>query len=201
MPLHVPLQVRVYEFSESASCRPVIHFETVGGAAANEVTIIEQPAGFQLRAQLLVHSADVTALSLYPAFKSLAVADRSGIVSLLDLSKPALMWLQVWASAGGWLARAFAAAGAGCTRTTPPEASTQPAPLTASRHAPQAPMRVLITSLSLARCPLPPPRDRHELLGACATLPAGAPVKCVLAAGADGAVAIMDHATGFCIAR
>lgn len=88
-------QVRVYEFSERASSGPIVHFESVGGAAANESTPVAQPAGFQLRAQLRVHSADVTALSFNPAFKSLAVADRSGIVSLLDLSKPALMWLQV----------------------------------------------------------------------------------------------------------
>lgn len=62
-------------------------------------------------------------------------------------------------------------------------------------------MRVPVTSLSLGRCPLPLPRDRHELLGAYATLPAGTPVKCVVAAGADGTVAIMDTSTGFSVPR
>lgn len=65
----------------------------------------------------------------------------------------------------------------------------------------QAPMRVPVTALSLARCPLPPQRDRQELLGAYMTLPTGTPVKCVVAAGADGAVAVMDAATGFFLAR
>lgn len=47
------------------------------------------------RLQSLVHSADVRNSAYSPAFKFVAVADGAGAVSLIDLAKPAVLWLQV----------------------------------------------------------------------------------------------------------
>jgi hypothetical protein len=62
-------------------------------------------------------------------------------------------------------------------------------------------MRAAVSSLALARCPLPPPRDRNPLLGGYASLPAGAPLRCVVAAAADSSVGVLDAATGFFLSR
>lgn len=87
--------MRVYQFSERARTTDVSHLESIGAAAPNARTTISEPPGFQLRLQGLVHSADVTCSAYNPSFKFVAVGDRAGAVSLIDLSRPALLWLQV----------------------------------------------------------------------------------------------------------
>jgi hypothetical protein len=87
--------VRVFQFDERARDIDVVHFESVGGASNNDTTPIREAPGFQLRLQSLVHSSDICTSAYNPAFKHVAVSDKAGTVSLIDLSKPALMWLQV----------------------------------------------------------------------------------------------------------
>ena len=87
--------MRVYQFCERAKAIDVVHFESVGGASNNETTPVKEPPGFQLRLQSLVHGANICTSTYNPSFKFVAVSDRAGMVSLVDLSKPALLWLQV----------------------------------------------------------------------------------------------------------
>jgi hypothetical protein len=89
------VQVRVFQFTERPRTAPVVHFESVGAPDANAATRVSEPPGFQLLLQSLVHSADVTTSAYSPSFKHVAVADAAGMVSLVDLSKPAVLWLQV----------------------------------------------------------------------------------------------------------
>jgi hypothetical protein len=60
---------------------------------------------------------------------------------------------------------------------------------------------VPIVSLALARCPLPLPRDRNQLLGSFSRTPGGMAIPCVVALGADSAMSVMDAGTGFPLAR
>ncbi|KAI8474766.1 MAG: hypothetical protein J3K34DRAFT_490656 [Monoraphidium minutum] len=151
-------EVRVYQFDERPRAIDVVHFESVGGASNNDTTALREPPGFQLRLQSLVHSSDITTSAYNPAFKHVAVADKAGTVSLIDLAKPALLWLQ-------------------------------------------APMRVPVASLALARCPLPHHRDRNPLISGYDGLHAGAPIKCVVVAAVDSSVGVLDAATGFFLSR
>jgi hypothetical protein len=100
--------MRVFQFSERPRATAVVHFESVGGASSNPTTRLAAPAGFQLLLQSLLHSADITTSAYNPSFKHVAVADAAGMVSLVDLSKPAVLWLQVgvvrrsvWRAGGG----------------------------------------------------------------------------------------------------
>jgi len=157
-------EVRVYQFAEHSRTTEVVHFESVGGAANNDTTPLKEPPGFQLRLQSLVHSADICTSAYHPSFKFVAVSDKAGTVSLIDLSKPAILWLQ-------------------------------------------APMKVPVVSLALARCPLPPRRERSGLVassgapGAGPPAPGGAYVNCVVAVAADSSVGVLDAATGFFLSR
>lgn len=85
----------MYQFDERPRDIDVVHFESVGGAANNDTTAVSEPPGFQLRLQSLVHSSDICTSAYNPSFKHVAVSDKAGTVSLIDLSKPALLWLQV----------------------------------------------------------------------------------------------------------
>jgi hypothetical protein len=157
-PNRIGPQVRVYQFSPDPQTRDVLFLESVGGRANNESSPVSEPPGFQLVLTCDVHISDVTALAHNPASRHVAAADRAGTVSLLDLSKPALLWLQ-------------------------------------------APVRVPVAALALSRCPLPPHRDRNDLLGSLGALPAGARVPCVLVVGADSTVGVLDRATGFFLSK
>lgn len=53
---------------------------------------LQEPSGFQLRLLTLLHSSDIVSSAYLPQFKMVAVSDRSGSVSLIDLSKPAVPW-------------------------------------------------------------------------------------------------------------
>jgi hypothetical protein len=80
-----------------------------------------------------------------------------------------------------------------------------PKPTTTPAHPPpparQAPLRVPITSLALARCPLPPPRDRNQLLGSFSRTPGGTAIPCVVALGADSSITVLDAGMGFPLAK
>jgi hypothetical protein len=49
---------------------------------------------------VLVHTSGVTAVTYSPVAKMVAMGDRAGAVSLLDLAQPALLWLQARAPPG-----------------------------------------------------------------------------------------------------
>lgn len=53
---------------------------------------LQEPSGFQLRLLTRLHSSDIVSSAYLPQFKMVAVSDRSGSVSLIDLSKPAVPW-------------------------------------------------------------------------------------------------------------
>lgn len=65
----------------------------------------------------------------------------------------------------------------------------------------QAPLRAPVASLAITRAPLPPRRERSGLVPAHEPLKAGAPVRCVVAAGADASVAVLDAATGYYLSK
>lgn len=86
----------MYQLSERPQALRCIRFEAVGAAGAdNHALVIEEPPGLQLRLRTLIHSADVCASAYNPSFKMVASSDAAGTVSLVDLSKPAVLWLQV----------------------------------------------------------------------------------------------------------
>ncbi|GBF90963.1 hypothetical protein Rsub_03818 [Raphidocelis subcapitata] len=152
-------EVRVYQFSERARTTEVSHLESIGVAGPDARTAVSEPPGFQLRLQSLVHSADITCSAYNPSFKFVAVGDRAGAVTLVDLSRPALLWLQT-------------------------------------------PLKSPAVSLALARCPLPPRRARNGLVSErLAGAPDGAPVRAVVAVGADSSVVVLDAASGFALSK
>jgi hypothetical protein len=66
----------------------------------------------------------------------------------------------------------------------------------------QTPLPSPAASLTLARCPLPPRRARSGLVaGQLGAAPDGAPVRAVVAAGADSSVVVLDAATGFALSK
>lgn len=151
-------EVRVFMFSRRPRSSDVVHFESVGTAASNPSATVEEPPGFQLVLRSVVHSDDVCSCACGAGPGLLAVGDKAGGVSLMDLTQPELLWLQ-------------------------------------------APMRVPVVSLALACLPLPPPRDRNELIGAYSSLRAGELIQCVVAVGADAGLGVLDAATGFFVSR
>eukprot|EP00877_Chromochloris_zofingiensis_P001873 jgi/Chrzof1/11687/Cz06g05130.t1 len=87
-------EVRVYQFNERAKHIDCIQFESVGSRSNNEGIGIDEPPGFQLRLLTLIHTADICNSAYAPTFKMVAISDKAGSVSLIDLSKPAVMWFQ-----------------------------------------------------------------------------------------------------------
>jgi hypothetical protein len=55
-------------------------------------SLLQEPSGFQLRLLTRLHSSDIVSSAYLPQFKMVAVSDRSGSVSVIDLSKPAVPW-------------------------------------------------------------------------------------------------------------
>lgn len=53
---------------------------------------LQEPPGFQLRLLTRLHNHDIVSSTYLPQFKMVAVSDRSGSVSLIDLAKPAVPW-------------------------------------------------------------------------------------------------------------
>lgn len=86
--------MRVYQFNERAKHIDCIQFESVGSRSNNEGIGIDEPPGFQLRLLTLIHTADICNSAYAPTFKMVAISDKAGSVSLIDLSKPAVMWFQ-----------------------------------------------------------------------------------------------------------
>jgi hypothetical protein len=66
----------------------------------------------------------------------------------------------------------------------------------------QAPWQQPVAALALGLVPLPPPRERCELVaGAYGELPAGAPVRAVVVVSQDSCLTVLDAATGFPLSK
>jgi hypothetical protein len=72
----------------------------VAELVASLLCALQEPSGFQLRLLTRLHSSDIVSSAYLPQFKMVAVSDRSGSVSLIDLSKPAVPWWVNCTSAG-----------------------------------------------------------------------------------------------------
>ena len=53
---------------------------------------MQEPAGFQLRLLTTLHSASISSSTYLPQTLSVAVSDMAGCISLIDLSRPAVLW-------------------------------------------------------------------------------------------------------------
>lgn len=202
--------MRVYQFDATPRTTDATHFASVGGAPPNDATPLCEPPGFQLRATVDVHAAEVTALAYNPVYGFVAAGDAAGAVSLLDFGRRALQWLQVRGGAEGGNAAVLANSWSllfpstvYCFESRPLMAGSESPALTHLFRSPhsQAPLRAPIAALSLTRCPLPPLRDRHELIGCYSQLPPGALVRALAVIGADSSLCVLDAATGFFLAK
>lgn len=52
----------------------------------------QEPAGFQLRLLTTLHSATISSSTYLPQTLMVAVSDMAGCISLIDLSRPAVLW-------------------------------------------------------------------------------------------------------------
>lgn len=55
-------------------------------------TLVQEPAGFQLRLLTTLHSATISSSMFLPQTQMVAPGDTAGYVSLIDLSRPAVLW-------------------------------------------------------------------------------------------------------------
>lgn len=69
-----------------------ISFGTPGPAASNTSQSIAEEAGFQLKLRSLVHTADIMSVVYVAESKFVAAGDAGGGVSLLNVSRPELLW-------------------------------------------------------------------------------------------------------------
>lgn len=54
--------------------------------------MLQEPAGFQLRLLTTLHSATISSSTYLPQTLMVAVSDMAGCISLIDLSRPAVLW-------------------------------------------------------------------------------------------------------------
>lgn len=67
--------------------------EEAGSTYASSIVMCAQePAGFQLRLLTTLHSASISSSTYLPQTLLVAVSDMAGCVSLIDLSRPAVLW-------------------------------------------------------------------------------------------------------------
>lgn len=61
-------------------------------ACASLVSRVQEPAGFQLRLLSTLHTASIASSTYLPQTLMVAVSDMAGSISLIDLSRPAVLW-------------------------------------------------------------------------------------------------------------
>ncbi|MEW5299954.1 MAG: hypothetical protein WDW36_002922 [Sanguina aurantia] len=88
---HAKGELRAYHFSAAAASTEVVF---VSSPAHTNSHSIVQEAGFQLRLSSTLHRADICCIVVCPHSAVAAAGDRAGCVSLMDLTKPSLLWTQ-----------------------------------------------------------------------------------------------------------
>lgn len=99
MPRATAGELRVYQYSSRAKAVKCISLVDDGPPSSRDSQVIPEEVGFQLRMRSLVHAADICCCVFMADSNLVLAGDAAGFVSLLDVSKQALLWCSNPASA------------------------------------------------------------------------------------------------------